>query len=123
MSTSPGEVERLYAMTIHGLYEELGRSLTATEYAKPAALTREAAVERGQALFSRFREKLIEKICRDWNYCGKRGEYGDFQTLAYALAPLVSSVAGVPATTAMVVTIILIKIGLDKLCNCPTGSS
>ncbi len=121
MSTSAGEVERLYSMTIHGLYEELGRSHTVPEYGKPEALTRQAAVERGQSLFSRFREKLIEKICRDWNYCGKRGKYDDFRTLAYAISPLVSSVLGVPATTAMVVTIILIKIGLDKLCNCPSA--
>ncbi len=74
-------------------------------------------------MFSRFREKVIEKICRDWNYCGKRSEYDDFRALAYAIAPLVSSVVGVPATTAMVVTIILIKMGLDKLCNCPAVSS
>ncbi len=109
-------------MTTPDLYEELGRSIIVTELGRPQIVSRLAAVEKGQITFSRLREKLLEKVCGDWNYCGKRAQYGDFQTLAYAIAPLVSSVVGVPAASAMVVTIILIKMGLDKLCNCPKGS-
>ncbi len=122
MSIAPGEVERLWSMTTQGLYEELGRSIIVTELGRPETVSRLAAIEKGQTMFSRLREKLLEKVCGEWNYCGKRAQYGDFQALAYAVAPLVSSVVGVPAASGMVVTIILIKMGLDKLCNCPKTS-
>ncbi len=119
MSTESGDVERLWSMTTPGLYEELGRSVIVTELGRPEAVSKVAAIEKGQAMFSRQREKLLEKVCGEWNYCGKRDEYSDFQALAAGIAPLVSSVGGVPAASAMVVTIILIKLGLDKLCDCP----
>ena len=122
MSTAAGEVERLWSMTTQGLYEELGRSIIVTELGRPEAVSRLAAIEKGQAMFSRLREKLLEKVCGEWNYCGKRAQYSEFQALAYAIVPLVSLVVGVPAANAMVVTIILIKMGLDKLCNCPKSS-
>ena len=121
MSSPPGEIQRLYAMTTQGLYEELGRSMIVTEFGRPEAVSRLAAIERGQITFSHLREKLLEKVCREWNYCGKKTQYNDFQALASAIAPVVSSVVGVPATSAIVITIILIKMGLDKLCNCPQG--
>ncbi len=121
MSTESGDVERLWSMTTPGLYEELGRSVIVTELGRPEAVSKVAAIEKGQATFSRQRERLLEKVCGEWNYCGKRDEYGDFQALASAIVPLVSSVVGVPAASAMVVTIILIKLGLDKLCNCSKG--
>src|SRR5207244_4715770 len=70
-------------------------------------------VQRGRFFVSGSLEKLRDKICVDWRFCSKRGEYGDFQSLAYAIAPLVSGVVGVPATTAMIVAIILIKSGLE----------
>jgi len=112
-------VERLLAKSIDDLYEDLGRSLISPEFPSTASITRQNAVQRGKSFVSSSLEKLRGKICVDWRYCGKRGDYGDFQSLAYAVAPLVSSVVGVPATTAMIVAIILIKSGLDKFCNCP----
>lgn len=113
------DVERLSSKTIDDLYEELGRSLIAPDYPSTGSVTKQNAVQRGRSFVSGSLEKLRAKICVDWHFCGKRSEYGDFQSLAYAIAPLVSSVAGVPATTAMIVAIILIKSGLEKLCNCP----
>jgi hypothetical protein len=112
-------VERLLSKSLDDLYEELGRSLISPEFPSTASITRQNAVQRGKSFVSSSLEKLRSKICVDWRYCGKRGDYGDFQSLAYAVAPLVSSVVGVPATTAMIVAIILIKSGLDKFCNCP----
>src|SRR6266480_8122208 len=116
MSSSIGQ---LLSKSVDDLYEELGRSLIAPEFPKTATVTRQNAVQRGRFFVSGSLEKLRAKICVDWRFCGKRGEYGDFQSLAYAIAPLVSGVVGVPATTAMIVAIILIKSGLEKLCNCP----
>jgi hypothetical protein len=112
-------VERLLSKSLDDLYDELGRSLISPEFPATASITRQNAVQRGKSFVSGSLEKLRGKICVDWRYCTKRSEYGDFQSLAYAVAPLVSSVVGVPATTAMIVAIILIKSGLDKLCNCP----
>src|SRR2546430_925035 len=95
------------------------RSKIAPELPRTGSVTRQNAVQRGRFFVSGSLEKLRAKICVDWRFCSKRGEYGDFQSLAYAIAPLVSGVVGVPATTAMIVAIILIKSGLEKLCNCP----
>ena len=113
------DVERLLSKSVDDLYEELGRSLITPDYPSAASVTRQNAVQRGKSFVSGSLEKLRAKICIDWRYCSKRGEYGDFQSLAYAVAPLVSSVVGIPSTTAMIVAIILIKSGLDKLCICP----
>ena len=118
MSSTAGEIQRLYAMTTQELYEELGKSIIITESSRPEAVSRLAVIEKGQITFSHLREKLLEKVCREWNYCGKKAQYEDFRALASAIAPVVSSVVGVPAASAMVITVILIKIGLDKLCNC-----
>jgi hypothetical protein len=112
-------LERLLSKTVDDLYEELGRSIITPDYPSAGSVTRQNAVQRGRSFISGSLEKLRAKICVDWHYCGKRNDYRDFQSLAYAIAPLVSSVVGVPATTALIVAIILIKSGLEKLCNCP----
>ncbi len=111
--------QRLLSKSLDDLYDELGRSLIFPEFPATASISRQNAVQRGKSFVSGSLEKLRSKICVDWHYCSKRGEYGDFQSVAYAVAPLVSSAVGVPATTAMIVAIILIKSGLDKFCNCP----
>jgi hypothetical protein len=115
----PSSIEHLLAKSLDELYEELGRTVIAPEFPKTARVTKENAIQRGKSFVSGSLAKFRAKICVDWHYCNKRGEYGDFQSLAYAIAPLVSSVVGVPATTAMIVAIILIKSGLEKLCSCP----
>ena len=113
------DVERLMSKSVDDLYEELGRSLITPDYPSAGSVTKQNAVQRGRSFLSGSLEKMRAKICVDWHYCSKRDEYGDFQSLAYAVAPLVSSVVGIPVTTAMIVAIILIKSGLEKLCNCP----
>src|SRR5438132_7222790 len=111
-------MEHLLVKSVDDLYEECGRSLITTDYPLAGTITRQNAAQRGRSFVSGSLERLRAKICVDWRYCNKRSEYGDFQSLAYAVAPLVSSVVGVPATTAMIVAIILVKSGLEKLCNC-----
>jgi hypothetical protein len=112
------DVARLLSKSVDELYEELGRSLITPDYPSAESVTTQNAVQRGRSFISGSLEKLRAKICVDWRYCSRRSEYGDFQSLAYAVAPLVSSVVGIPASTAMIVAIILIKSGLEKLCNC-----
>ncbi len=111
-------IEHLLSKSVDVLYEELGRSLITPDYPSATSVTKQNAVQRGKSFVSGSLEKLRAKICVDWHYCSRRSEYGDFQSLAYAIAPLVSSVVGIPATTAMIVAIILIKSGLEKFCNC-----
>ena len=117
---SSPNVEHLHSKSIDDLYEELGRSLIAPEYPRVTAITKQVATQRGRAFVSGSLDKLKTQLCVDWHYCNKRNQYGNFQAIAYAIAPLVSSAAGVPTATAMIVAIILIKIGLDDLCKCPS---
>src|SRR2546428_5595322 len=114
-------IEQLLSKNLDDLYEELGRSLITPEFPKTSSVTKQNAVQRGKAFVSGSLEKLRSKICVDWHFCGKRGEYADFQSLAYAVAPLVSSVVGVPGTTAIILELVVLMSGLGKCCNCPSG--
>ena len=118
---SSNEINRLQSKKIDDLYEELGRALMISEYPSGHTVQRTLAVEKGRSFLAGALDRLKAKICSEWGYCGKRGNYGNFQSLVYAVAPLVSSVVGVPASTALIVAIILIKIGLDDLCKCPNA--
>ncbi len=110
--------EQLHSKNIDDLYEVLGRSLVSPEYPGAAVVTKQVATQRGRAFVSGSLDKLRTKICVDWHYCDKRDQYVNFQALANAVAPLVSSAVGVPIATAMIVAIILIKLGLNDLCKC-----
>src|SRR5437879_13640381 len=93
-------VQNLLSKNLDDLYEELGRSIIAPELPRTGSVTRQNAVQRGGFFASGSLEKLRAKMCVDWRFCSKRGEYGDFQSLAYARAPVVAGVAGVQATPA-----------------------
>ncbi len=93
--------EQLHSKNIDDLYEVLGRSLVSPEYPGAAVVTKQVATQRGRAFVSGSLDKLRTKICVDWHYCDKRNQYVNFQALANAVAPLVSSAVGVPIATAM----------------------
>lgn len=116
---SASEISRLQSMSLNDLYGELGRALIVAEFPRKAPIEKSVAIDRGRAFLDTSLEKLRAKICVDWRYCNKRSDYGNFQTLVYAIAPLVSTVVGVPASTALIVAVILTRIGLDDLCKCP----
>ena len=120
MSMEAGDFHRLYSRSLEDLYEELGR-VTLTPVYREHPPTKQVTVQQGKSFVSSHLEKLKAKICGDWHYCSKRSSYLNLQSLAYAIAPLVSSVAGVPASTAMIVTVLLLRIGLDDLCRCPSA--
>ena len=115
---SSNEILRLQSKKIDDLYEELGRALMISEYPSGHVVTKTVAVEKGRSFLTSALDRLRAKICTDWGYCSKRSDYGNFQSLVFAVAPLVSSVVGVPASTALIVAVILVKIGLDDLCKC-----
>ncbi|HYY90642.1 MAG TPA: hypothetical protein VE955_01495 [Candidatus Dormibacteraeota bacterium] len=117
---SSAELTRLSSKSIDDLYEELGHVIVAPEYPKGAAVSRQVAVQRGRSFLSGAMDSLRNKICSEWHYCSKRGEYSTFQSLVSAIAPLVSNVAGVPASAVMIITVLLVKVGLDNLCHCPS---
>ena len=114
------EVQRLQSKSVDDLYEELGRTLMISEY-PGRAITRLLAVEKGKSFISGSLDKIKGKICVDWKYCSKRGAFGNFQSLVYAISPLVASVVGVPASTALIVSVLLVKMGLDDLCKCSSA--
>jgi hypothetical protein len=118
---SSDDLTRFQSMSMHDLYEELGRALVAPESPTVGPVPKSVAVERGQLFLATSREKLKTKICVEWNYCGKRGSYGNVQALLFAISPLISTEVGVPAATAIIVAMILIKMGLDHFCNCPSS--
>lgn len=115
---SSNEILRLQSKRVDDLYEELGRALVISEYPDTRSVPRTLGVERGRSFLTGALERLKAKICVEWGYCNKRSDYGNFQSLVYAIAPLISSVVGVPGSTALIVAVILVKIGLDDLCKC-----
>lgn len=117
---SEREISRLQSMNLNDLYGELGQTLMVAEFPRRGPIEKSVATNRGRAFLDMSLEKLRAKICVDWRYCNKRSDYGNFQTLVYAIAPLVSTVVGVPASTALIVAVILARIGLDDLCKCPS---
>ncbi|MBO0888315.1 hypothetical protein J2P12_04360 [Candidatus Bathyarchaeota archaeon] len=118
---SSAELNRLSSKSIDDLYEELGHALVTPEFPKGAHASRQVAVQRGRSFLSGAMERLRNKICVEWHYCSKRGEYSTFQSLVYAIAPLVSNVAGMPASAVMIIAVLLVKVGLDDLCHCPSN--
>lgn len=64
---------------------------------------------------------LYEHICVSWKYCAKRADPGlsDHVALASAVADVLASAAlGVPPFT---ISVLLVKLGLDRFCNCQEG--
>lgn len=118
---SSDDLTRLQSMSTHDLYEELGRALVSPETPIGGPVPKQVAVERGQLFLATSREKLKTKICVEWDYCSKRSSYGSVQALVYAVSPLISSEVGVPAATAIIVAMILVRMGLDHFCNCPSS--
>lgn len=112
------DAQRLYSKSLNDLYEELGRSTLTPEFGRSAP-SRQLAIQRGKLFVRSHTDQLKGKICAEWNYCEKRNDYVNIQSLVYAVVPLISSIVGVPAATAVIVAVILIKIGLDDLCQCP----
>ena len=75
-------------------------------------------VSRAKAYLEKFKNKLKIKICEEWLYCKKRNdpELQDSVNLVAGVADIISSISfGVPP---VLVSTILVKKGLNKLCNC-----
>lgn len=66
-------------------------------------------------------DTLFQSICVKWQYCNKREDsnFSDSIALSTAICDIVSAViVGVPPFT---VSVLLVKLGLDKFCNCSKG--
>src|SRR5207302_10516538 len=105
-------VQNLLSKNLDDLYEELGRSIIAPELPRTGSVTRQNAVQRGRFFVSGSLEKLRAKICVDWRFCCQSGEYGDFKSLAYAFATIVTVVVGCLLTAAMLDALLLIMVRL-----------
>ena len=120
------EVRKLMDMDEDELYAILGyQSLGLEERATEVRLldsfsiTKSDLVIKGKAYFERYKQQLKEKICDDWQYCKRRGEYsGDFKLLMSALIPTIITGITLPAPLIAVLCALAFKYGLDKLCGC-----
>ena len=101
-------------------YQSLGLEERATEPRLYSfSITKSDLIIKGKAYFERYKQQLKEKICDDWQYCKRRGEYnGDVKLLMDALIPIIITGITLPAPLIAVLCILTFKYGLDKLCGC-----
>jgi hypothetical protein len=120
------EVRNLMELDEDELYARLGYQSLGLE-GKPTELqlldqfsiSKLDLIVRGRAFFDRNKQRLREKICDEWGYCKKRGEYtGDFGFLMVALVPVVARGLGLPTYLIAVLCTLAFKYGLNKLCEC-----
>jgi hypothetical protein len=76
------------------------------------------AITVGKRFVAKYTRALRHKICVDWSYCEHRHHYNTAAQLAAIVTPLVNDVLTVPGTVGALVSMVLVKIGLDKFCNC-----
>jgi len=102
-------------------YQSLGLEERATELRlfDSFSITKSDLIIKGKAYFERYKQQLKEKICDDWQYCKRRGEYnGDFKLLMDVLIPIIITGITLPAPLIAVLCTLTFKYGLDKLCGC-----
>jgi hypothetical protein len=112
MSTNPptrDEVARYLARDQDDLLDEL------SVYAEASGVARGPADAWKQLV-----PRLRQAVCQDWNWCRRRQDnrFDDKITLAFAIAEVLTATTlpwGVPVA---LVTVILVKFGLDKFCEC-----
>jgi hypothetical protein len=74
--------------------------------------------EVGKKYFLAIKQKIETSICKDWDYCKKINDakFQDRSNLIITISDIVASITiGIPPAA---VTALILKIGLDKICNC-----
>jgi len=109
-----------FSITKSDLINAIGLEERATEPRLYSfSITKSDLIIKGKAYFERYKQQLKEKICDDWQYCKRRGEYnGDVKLLMDALIPIIITGITLPAPLIAVLCILTFKYGLDKLCGC-----
>jgi len=109
-----------FSITKSDLINAIGLEERATELRLYSfSITKSDLIIKGKAYFERYKQQLKEKICDDWQYCKRRGEYnGDVKLLMDALIPIIITGITLPAPLIAVLCILTFKYGLDKLCGC-----
>lgn len=109
------------------LYEILGYQLLGTDqlastmsFDERIVINRSDLLQKGQEFIEDNLQKIKKFVCKDWNWCKHRAEYkDDVPKLVEALLSLISlSFTALPVVSVAVIVAILIKYGLDILCNC-----
>lgn len=105
MQYSDDEIEQTIGRVLHGQ----------EDHATAAALTREEARRIAQEYLNNKISSFRKVICFDWGYVEKRDTFLDNVTLVIAIAELIDKISDkVPP---VVLSVLLFKRGLDKLCN------
>jgi hypothetical protein len=84
-------------------------------------LSKTERIERGKIFFDKCEQRLKEKICNEWGYCGKKKIYNDDTTLMIGLIPVVGAgfgFTGIAMGVSAVLSVLVFKHKLDKFCEC-----
>ncbi|MFF5367892.1 hypothetical protein [Streptomyces sp. NPDC013187] len=78
----------------------------------------EEARNEGRRRFQQLTPLLHQRICTEWRYCEKKanGAFNDNIEVAVAVADLITTVVG--GLPVSVVTALIVKRGLNRLCGC-----
>ncbi|MGV8041425.1 MAG: hypothetical protein AB2L07_15665 [Thermoanaerobaculaceae bacterium] len=109
------EIERLLSLPTEGLYGMIGHSWATLH---PGLRLPGSPEEEGQAIFENLLEDLRHKVCVEWDYPRKRKDAALQNTvdLVAAIADIVAGLTiGLPP---FVVSVLLVRRGLDALCKC-----
>ena len=115
MAINTEEMRQMLERDEDEIFALLGQADASYEH---ALFSSTEAIARGRQAFARLSQALYQKICVEWNYCGRQhdSEFTDNLSLGTAIANLiVTVVGGLPAVT---VAALLVKKGLGKFCEC-----
>ena len=120
-----GEVSELLEKDENELYAILGyqslgleERVTELRLLDSFSITKSELTTRGKAFFERYKQELKERICDDWEYCNKKKEIEDFNSLIVVLLPIIATTVSLPVPLIAVLCILAFKYGFDRLCEC-----
>ncbi|NUO79892.1 hypothetical protein HUU05_07430 [candidate division KSB1 bacterium] len=87
---------------------------------EPGRLMRSGATRGLGSLWNSLQPSLRQKICVEWNWCERRQDYTfqNQETLAIVLAEILSNRFMPQNAPVVLLASIMVKLGLDKFCDC-----
>lgn len=125
------EVNKLIDLDEDELFTLLGAQISALETPTNLLMSSQSNTEEknkqdnknGRISYNLFEEKLKKIICDDWEYCKKKEKYNENLDTINDLMPFVIGgfgliEVGVMAGFPMLLSVIVIKRGINEFCNC-----
>lgn len=125
------EVNKLIDLDEDELFTLLGAQISALETPTNLLMSSQSNTEeknkqdnkKGRISYNLLEEKLKKIICDDWEYCKKKEKYNENLDTINDLMPFVIGgfgliEVGVMAGFPMLLSVIVIKRGINEFCNC-----